>query len=534
MSAEAQNLSTPESADNNQKKIADTEAALQKYKDAIAKSRIPDADKKQCLAMLDTKPASQHDPKLLEANLKYLPEAERKAEEQRKTYEQALDKAISEGLFSKDPQVKKEYLKWLNSRPFDEREKIINQPLYKLDDRKKAAGEWERIPEAERKIHQAEWDKLGVEERLIKVTALKRRHETLKAEFLKLPAELQKKYKEQFKNKKLDDREALLSAIAKEVKPTKTSNKEIAEVKESTKLDKDFEVKTEKMVRDNLLAPDSKLKHDNWFKSLPLVRKRYMINNSDLDTRMKERKDTLKAFNKTPPEVRAKHDLRFRNADLDRRQAMLLELSGEDDQSKESSKKKEGFIRGMLKKLIFSRSHEDITKKVETFAVTDEIAERRKRFRLSHNTREESAAKADKKGLDTTAEESQKLAGATKREDMHEADGGIKVKLDVLESHADARHEWKRTLKPHMGDVNAKLASNITLRTKAGDEVIDERAYQRGELAREVSSIQDSMNPIIEEAARAAGLNIDETEISDVLKKEDWKEHGKEVIKRSA
>lgn len=512
------------------------------YRNLVEKSSIlNEKDQKAMLDFLQT--AEGKNPDTLKMMLEHFPEAEKSAEKINKEYKTQIEKEIAEGRFAK--KSAEDYTKWFKELSFKEKTDAIKNKSTDLHDPKRQKlldafnGKTEFggafIPAAVRNEFRDQFFNGDIEEREALLKQIAAQHKKLKERFLALPKEAQAKYHEKFKELGLAEREKLLKKIAAE-KGKKTPEQIGSEKLELQRMDNDFCTETKKMAEDNLLAPKSKLEYDQWFKALPLEQKRSMATRSELHTKMRERVNTRNSFYKLikdSPVARTRYELKFRNADLDERKEILDKITHPEKEQAQTGGVK-NWLTGVLKRIFGSRSHSDITKKMETFAVTNELAERRRRFRLTHHTREENAQKADEKGMEQTSEQSQKIQGAAGIREMQDEKGGMKVKLDVLESHTDERYKLKRALKPQIDDPNAKLSANITLRKRDGEEVIDERAYQRGEIAHELGSIQQSLKPIIEQTARAQGITLDEKQIDEELKNANWKEHGKDVIRKAA
>lgn len=516
-----------------------SEELQSQYRNLVEKSSVLNEKEKQ--VMLDSlQTAEGKNPDTIKMMLGHFPEAEKSADKINKEYNTQIAKEIAEGRFAK--KSAEAYEKWFKELSFKEKAEVIKAKSTDLHDPKRQKlldafnGKTEFgsvfIPAAVRDEFREKFFNGDLEEREALLKLIAAQHKKLKERFTALPKEVQEKYREKFKGLGLADREKLLRSIA-EKKGEKSTEQKGAEKIESERLYNDFCAETKKMVEDNTLAPKSKIQYDEWFKALPLAQKRSMATRSEIHSKMKERIKTRDDFYtaiKKSPDMRAKYELKFRNADLDERKKIL----GTIQQNESQTPQKTSWLKNFIRRLTFSSGHGDIKEKIETFAITNEIAERRHRFRLAHHTREESAQKAEDRGMDETAKDSRKLAQATELSSLKDAEGGMKVKLDTLEHHAEARHKWKRMLKPNIDDKDAKLSADITLRTKAGDEVIDERAFQRGELQRELDSVKKAVAPVIDLEAHHAGINVTQKQIEEELKKADWERHGKETIKKAA
>ncbi len=516
-----------------------SEELQSQYRNLVERSSVlSEKDKGVMLDFLNSNEGKN--PDTLKTMIEHFPEAEKSADKINKEYNSQIQKEIAEGRFAK--KSAEAYEKWFKDLSFKEKAEVIKAKSTALHDPKRQKlldafnGKVESggvfIPSAVRNEFREKFFNGDLEERTVLLNQIAAQHGKLKERFTALPKEVQEKYREKFKGLGLADREKLLGLIASK-KGEKSTEQKGGEKIESERLDNDFCAETKKMVADNTLAPKSKAQHDDWFKSLPLAQKRLMATRSEIHSKMKERVKTRDDFYeaiKKSPDMRVKYELKFRNADLDERKKIL----GAMQQNESQTPQKTSWLKNFIRRLTLSSGNRDIKEKIETYAITNEIAERRHRFRLTHHTREESAQKAEDRGMDETAKDSRKLAQATELESLKEAEGGMKIKLDTLEHHAEARHKWKRMLKPNIDDKDAKLSADITLRTKAGDEVIDERAFQRGELQRELDSVKKAAAPIIDLEARHAGINVTQKQIEEELEKADWERHGKETIKKAA
>ncbi len=505
------------------------------YRSLVERSTVlNEKDKK---AMLDfSKTDDGRNPDTLKKMIEHFPKAEKSAAEQSKEYHLQLVQETLAGRFAK--KSIDAYEKWFHGLSFKEKTEFIKKKSTSLHDPErqklldafngKAEFNGVFIPAAVRNEFRREFFDSDLEQRKTLMKRISIQHKKLKERFLALPKEVQEKYREQFKELKLSDREKLLKSITDARKGKKTPEIKAQEKMEAQRLENEFESKMVNKVRENLFSPLSTSSYRNWFKGLTLEQRRRAIQKSDLDNpqRVKVRDE----FYKLPPETQSKNAFRFRNADLEKRKSILAALKQET--GKESGRF--GWIKNFLRRLTLSSGHTDVREKIETYAITNEIAERRHRFRLSHHTRKENAQKADQKGMTETAKESRKLTQETELSSLREKGGGIKVKLDTLEQHTEARHKWRRMLRPKIDDPNSKLSADITLRTKSGDEVIDEQAYQRGELERELDSIRAKVTPIVAAEARAKGQSVDMKKIKEEVKDADWEEYGKESIRKAA
>jgi hypothetical protein len=104
----------------------------------------------------------------------------------------------------------------------------------------------------------------------------------------------------------------------------------------------------------------------------------------------------------------------------------------------------------------------------------------------------------------------------------------------MLEHHADERLGLKRALKAGIDQKDAKLATSVKLRNDQGDEIKDERQFQKGALARELDGVKDAMAPIIELEARRVGMVMNEKQVAEGMAEVDFGDIGKEIIRKTA
>ncbi len=126
------------------------------------------------------------------------------------------------------------------------------------------------------------------------------------------------------------------------------------------------------------------------------------------------------------------------------------------------------------------------------------------------------------------------LDSAVHSEHLREHEGGLKIKMDTMETYGAERSEVKRVLKRDVDNQNAQLAGDLTLRTRTGEEVRDAREYQRGELQRELTRVREAISPLLIQEASAEGIGATEKDIKEELQKTDWKALAKEVIRKAA
>lgn len=515
-------------------KAQNLEQLRQTYQELVDGSGLNDQEKKACKDWLAT--GESRDPKQLTMRIDHFTKAEQASAKLVDAYAKKIEESVRADLLS--GKSKQSYLDWFKGLSFPDKQKYLAKSDLDKPERHAALEAYKRLPSAIREELREKFFGGGLKERQKLMAEATKRHKELKATFLKLPREIQQKYAAQFKESRFDEREKLLAKVGVETKNANNSkNKKNAQAQqeqaEVKRMEAAFESKMRRGVEANLFSVSSMRSYREWFVGLSLPEKRKALKHSDLDN--PERRKTLKAFLKFSPEARAPHELKFRNVDLDRRKEILAELQAKNPQQSKNTGLKAWF-RNTLRRILLSSGSREITQRMETFAVTNEIAERRKRFKLSHHTHgsEGHQKTAEEKGLTDTAEASRKLEAATQLESMREPDGGVKIKLDVLESHHEARRKWKRFLKPGMDNPNVKLAADVKLRTRSGAEVTDERQYQHEELQRELDAVKKAIEPIMAEEARSHGFSISQKQTKEELDQANWKKYGGDVIKKAA
>lgn len=568
--------------ESSEARLKETAKLLDEYKQALSQSGLPQSDIDDALEKLGTKPADQLDPKDLKSNIDYVrsSESKEKVKEQSTKYSTIIDDLIKQGLFSKDPKAKAEYMKWLMEHPFDEREKIIQEPFFKMEERKKASDGWKRIPEAERKNH-PEYEKLGIEEKLVLVEKLTQKHKSLKAEFLGHPVEVQKRYLKQFANSTFAEREKILQKIRepqrdKEAEALRKNFLKLPRMVQAESKDRfnkmgldqreQFLKETERQVlkftlqyrtqieerqrpdKDGLTlfsskpesqAGSSASSYMKWFKNdLTLAGMGAAVNMSDLrnPVRETERGKMRDLLPKIPGKTRTGAIKEFNEADLDERKNLVKKW---EEKSKKLEGKSEGnIVHRLLKRLIGSSANMDVEKPMEAWTVMNEITmeKRRNSLRLGHSAKTNVTKEAAEKGETGTLDRTQKIIGAVHDEKLKTKDGKLRLKAETLQATPGAVEGLMRTLKQvGIDDSNkAQLAADIQLVTQAGVEIIDEREFIAGELQRQLGVVRKKVAPVIKQALIGEGVNLDDKQLDEQLKTADWEEMGKEKIRRAA
>lgn len=425
---------------------------MAEYKEKLASSQLSKKDKDETLRLIQSDPKIRN-AETLQQHLSYLPKAERFSKELDGKYEKRLDGAIREGLFSKDPQTKKEYMEWFKELSSEEKMKTIEAPLYKEKERKEASEAFKRLPSAERKKQQATYDKLGIEERQALLKKLSAQHEGLKATFLKLPKEVQKKHREKFIALTLDQRAAFLKTLGA-VSPAE--NKKQSEGLERQKNIKALDEKMTGLVKENLFSPLSVPAYQAWFKGLTLEQQRGSLGHSDLDN--PERRVVRDKFLALTPEQRKAHELRFRNADLDKRKEIVASVKTPAG----GTHQKNSYPPEIMEKTIQTALHDPhVQHQRLLLTMLDESIALKKKGEIRY----------DAKKADVTVKKA--------RERGNEVDERQVLHMETLTHKAESRFSLKKFLrfKEEKGIENA-VANNMVL-TNANHEEISVEEFEK-------------------------------------------------------
>lgn len=549
-------------------------------KKAQEKSLLP-KDREACLKWLEQDSESR-DPQALKMRIDHLKSSgvDQKIKDQRDQYLKELEPRAKSGLIREE--TMQERLDWfLNKLSFQEREEILktkdgkkddlfnkdrvevfNQfkdlykyfsylPLHKkfagleLDDRKKMVAELKAkkglltggvLPTIVREKLKAECADSDLDTCKKLVAEAQMKHNAQKERFRKLPRPVQKEYMEKFKDLLLPARQSLLADI--EQKIGRYSEQYRAQIKEKQRPDSDG-LTLFSNVPEDVPASSSK-RYMDWFsRELNIKEMGDAVSNSDLNNpERKQRCEEMKAILKTlPPKDKSSAISEFNKADLERRREIIARYPNVEKgaSSAPASAEKKGFIQRMIRRIAGSSNHADIEQKIEAFGIGNEIAERRKRYQISHGDRENLNAKAAERGQTETVKRTQKLENAIHSEHLKEKEtGGVKIRMDTLETYQGERHALRRALKVDLDNPNAQLAGDIHLKTRTGDVINDAREYQRGELKRQLTTVEQSMENAVAAEAALQGETIDKKAIQEELKKTDWKNLAKETIRRAA
>lgn len=411
------------------------ETLVTQYRTLLEGSALNDLDKQRCRNWLKTKPTAEE----LRVSIEHFLESE-ESQVLVYQYEEKLNKKIEQGLFA--TKSKKAYLDWFKSLPLFEKRRCCDSST--LDDprREKFLEMYEHLPTIERQRIKDKFFGGDFEERERLIIPLFQEHQRLKESFLRLPEEIQKKYRDQFKGSTLQDRRQFLQAIAalypeisREISSETASEKALMEA---------FEKETLRLVRENLLSPASKIAHDLWYENLPLHQKRHMLKNSEIHTCLRDRINTRDTFYALPESLRKPHELSFRNSDLDRRKEILNGLQEKTGEKSPQGEEKQAYPEILIQRIL-SESLEDssLTPRRIIFTEISRAQELRKRTELARD-----------------AKKTRDIARKTKEMGAKVDEAQI-IDLQKLRHHGEDRHRLKKWLstkqRPHA------LATNMTL-----------------------------------------------------------------------
>ncbi|MBI2638861.1 hypothetical protein HYW83_04705 [Candidatus Peregrinibacteria bacterium] len=463
-----ESFATPQ--ENNEQSDAknDVSRLQQQYRALVWQSRnLSEKDKKSALQFLegDTK---RFDPDTLKTLISHFNEAEKSVERLEQEYGSQIKDEITAGRFASGSEAK--YLKWFRDLSYSEKAQYVKGKNSDLHNPKrkevldvflgKRTLDNERIPEAVRAEHKDEFYRSDLQAREALVKGLIAEHKNLKADFLKLPPELQEKYRAQFKSCGLRDRAALLSAL-KTAKPGE--QKETNEKNERQKLLDDFETQMADAVRDNLFSALSIPPNMAWAKTLSLEKLRSVVRGkkSDLFLRMNERIAVRDGFNglkkELPENERGAWDLRFRNYDLDRRKPLLEELrrklgKAAGTQEAQGNKYSETALRHTLQTTLQDSS---LTQSRLLLTMLKRSRVLRRRAEIS----------TDAKKTDVIAEKTAEKGGKVDKAQV--------IYLTELRQHGEARFGLKEYLKPKQ--QSDSRATNMTLLNERKEAVTAEQ-----------------------------------------------------------
>ncbi|MBI5413387.1 hypothetical protein HZA42_03520 [Candidatus Peregrinibacteria bacterium] len=307
----------------------DVESMRQHFRTLVMGSRLNREEQQSALGWLEESQESR-DASQLQIRISHLPVAEQASRKLVDAYAKKIEDAMHAGTFSKNSSRKQAYMDWFEKLSYADKQKYLKESDLDKPERKAVLEAFKRLPSAVRKDLQQEFGDGGLEERQKMVGKASKKHEELKLAFLKLPPEIQEKYREQFKVSTLQERERLLKSIGVTgLKKDAESKNKSPEDAENQQLIKEYDEKMIGLIEKNLFSPLSMKAYQEWFRALPLSEKRKNLRKSDLnDTdKLRERvtvRDTFMALN---PAIQKKNELRFRNADLEGRKAILASMN---------------------------------------------------------------------------------------------------------------------------------------------------------------------------------------------------------------
>lgn len=573
--------------ENNQDPAAQVEKYRTEYRSLVEQNKsLTDEDKKVCLAWLETDPGSR-DLKALKDRIDHFKQGgtggalNEAVVEKTVQYRQIMDKLKQEGAIRGE--TIKDRIAWFEKLSFKEKAEILNTLDHKRDDAfdpkrkathdafKKLVSYFGNVPayreflgkeQKDREKMLAEFTekkkavssgvlpsivrgKLRIECGKVDVDACKKmmseaqqKHAELKARYLKLPPLVQEEHKKELKEKQLPEREAFIGKLEQEIA---TLTSQYRGKIRSMQQPNAHGLTLFSNVPENVPGSSASTYMNHFEQKLTLKGMRDFVDHDDLDNPRRGELVTTMGTEILPrmkPTEQNKAIADFNRADLDGsqgkegREQMVPKLRAITGAA--SSTESKGWIQKAIGRLLRSSKHSEIDKKFQTWSVVNEVAERRKRFKLVKHEREDLTQKAAEHGQDETLRRTFAFEAATRLETLRKEDGGVKVKLDPLETHQDARESWRRVLKQDVDDPNAKLAGDVELRTKSGDLVVDERQYQKGELQRELEEVKKDLMPVLEAEAVTEGVAFDAQTAQQVLEDEDWQTHGKEEIRKGA
>lgn len=411
------------------------------YRNLVEKSSIlSEKDKKSMLDFLFTE--EDKNPDTLQKMVEHFPQAEKSVEKQVADYGKQIREAIEQGLFAK--KSAKSYEEWFKELSYEERAAYLKgEKKTDLHDpkRKEVLRKYKHLPHAVRDELKEKFFNADFQEREKIVDEATKKHEELKAAFLKLPKEVQEKYHRQFKEMGLKERETFLKSL----KETKSAGDEKSP--ENARLCNMFDIKMHKKIEENLFSPLSEPAWEKWFVALSIADKRRMLQRSDLDN--PQRVQIRDAFYAVPPEMRKPHELKFRNADLDSRKAILAQLQ-QPSAEQGSQEYPENIVRHTLEQEMRSQS---MHHKCLLYTFAKQTGDLRKKAELRYKAKQtgDIAQRAQERG--------------------NEVDETGVFYLNDLQHHAEQRHGLKRWLIRKKAQGLNAVATNMTLLNRRKEKV---------------------------------------------------------------
>ncbi|PIQ77303.1 hypothetical protein COV82_05165 [Candidatus Peregrinibacteria bacterium CG11_big_fil_rev_8_21_14_0_20_46_8] len=315
-------------------------------------------DKKLMLEWLQTSPKS-HDAKELKIQLEAFNTVERTISDLIQQYTKKVQTAAKEGRANKSHE--KEHINWFKELSFAEKMKYLKTCA--LDDPKRAevAKIFKKLPGEFQKGLKSHYENAHFDDRLKLVEEAKelhdkyRRlpaavrksitskiraagdiktlraiietnlepHERLKKRFLALDKKTQAQHREPFKGMRIEEREQFLRSVEGEQAAAEKLQEHTREGREES-----FRKKMMGKIHEGLFSHRSFMAYDVWFRNLSDEEQKKMLKNSDLDD--PQRLKLYNEFYALPEKVRTpEREQKFLNADLEGRQALIAEISGE-------------------------------------------------------------------------------------------------------------------------------------------------------------------------------------------------------------
>lgn len=560
-----------------------TEQLRNTYRNIVEKlgqqKKLTPKDAEACLQWLSGSQES-HDPKALELRIQHLEsgQADKSIQEQFVQYKKELEDRVKKGIVREESA--EERLEWFSKLSYEERREILRTKDGKKDDlfsqeREKAVNEfmellnyfdnflplYRRFRNKHLKDRKKMVDELKGKKELLEsgvlptivrnqlklqcrdislsnckkiVTEAQKKHAELKARFGKLPEPIQREIKNEFKTLLLDGRAKFLTDTEKKI--GQYISEYCAKIKGKQMPNEDGFTLFSNVPE--TVKGSSAAKYVEWFSvKLTLPEMKNYLENSDLDSQ--KRVDKVTQMSRILKLMSGKDKRRalqeFNKADLDGREQIIAHYQGGGALAAGAAPEKKNWLQRMIRNIATSSESNAAKQKIEAFAVGSEIAERRRRFQLAHHDRQDINVKAATRGQGETLERTAYVEKAVHSDHLRDKEtGGVKVKFDTLETYTGDRYALKRALKRDVDNPNAKLAEGFRLVTHQGNTVTDAREFQRGEIRRQLETVEDVIETALEASSKTDGVVINELEIKDALQKTDWRAIGKEVIRKSA
>lgn len=425
----------PESAPL-EKEGKDLYSLSQLFRDRVTGSRLNEEEKRATLTWLATNPEAKNTDNI-SMRITHLPVAERSSQKIIAEYEKKIAAASAAGLLAK--KSAEQYKAWFASLSFADKNKYLAQSDLDKPERKAIFEEYKRLPAAVRHELKDKFFNANLEERRRIVAENSKKHESIKTAFLRMPKDVQGKYRDQFKSLGLADREKLLKAIG--VAGVRSEGGKTREQAESEHLMEAFTQKMETLAAQNLFSSLSIPAYEEWYEALPIEQKRAMLKHSDLDNPQRaEKRDEFYAL---PAETRAPFDLKFRNADLDGRKAIIAQITGaKSEKNNNYQLYSETAMRTVLKNTLESP---ELKNSRLIYTIADRSGTLRRRAELRYNAKKTKDLMKNAAGHGNTENGEQMLF------------------MNTIEHHGEARHWWRRFLVGKLEQGEMANAPNIKL-----------------------------------------------------------------------